>query len=174
MAATIEVTGSLAVSLLWTGKETENRGPTGQYNTITDTGKINYSENFTTGTGAGQTEEFWHDVRILTSGGVEQFDLTSLTQTILGGSVTKTFSKIKTLVVENKSDDADIGISMTGSNTWGEPLAYPTGIIKIHKNSPFIIASYRDGWTVDATNKVFQIHDLDGSGVTYHIATIGN
>jgi hypothetical protein len=167
----VNITGILGASLQWTATETETQ-TTSLNNTIVDSGATSYTYNFTSGTGAGAVNQLWHDIRILPSGGEEEFDLTALTQTVLNGSFSIAFSKVKGFIVKNDSAQ-DITISMTGANSWGEPLAYPTGEIVVPHSGSFLITNVDEGWDVDSSNKTIQIHDVTGSGSQYHISAIG-
>ena len=168
----VNITGVLASSLQWTAVETE-ANTTSTNNTITDSGQIAYTFNLTSGTGDGQVNQLWHDIRVLDTGNTEEFDLQSLTQSVLNGTFTVSFDAVKGLEIKNESDST-IGVSMTGSNPFGEPLAFPTGIIPIPPSGSFKIPdNVKSGWTVDSSNAIFQVHDVDSSGAQYQIAVIG-
>lgn len=180
MALTLSST--LVTSLSWVQTDTQDNNARISDNGSLVVGGVN-GTGFSAGTGYGQVNTLFHDIRTIMSGsGSEQLNLSSLPRSLFGGSYDVSFSggTIKGLVIKNNSagtgvsgvlTNRDLIINGTGANGWSVPFGGATGI-RIKPEAPFLLIN-KEGWTVDASNTMINVQDSVGDGITYEVAIIG-
>jgi hypothetical protein len=135
-------------------------------NSQTETAGLGYSQSLTNGEGSLQANYGVVISGALPSGGKEYLDFRSLTKTVFNADTTIQFSKIKSIVIENRATAYanDITVAASGANALTELFNGGSGNVRV---KPYAVYQYSDpisGVTVDATNKDLRIDDVDGSG----------
>lgn len=144
-------------------------------NSQTETATLNYSQTLENGSGSLQANYGVITSGTLPSGGKEYLDFRSLTKTVFNADTTIQFSKIKSIVIENRSTAYanDITVAASGANALTELFNGGSGNVRV---KPYAVYQYSDpisGVTVDATNKDLRIDDVDGSGVNWRLIVVG-
>lgn len=163
-----QTNGNIQASVSWLQNDTK------KVTTIYDSGAVSINTPFSTGSGVQQINSAWHNQYTLPSGGQISLDLTSLSQTILGETVSKTFTNVKSIIVKNSStiDGAYVRIDATGSYGFTGPFAGQTGRLAIYGQGAGVLAYPKGGWPVSGSLKELQITD-SGYGCTVEIALVG-
>lgn len=164
-------TGTLQISLSWSQQDQEGSNIS---NTVTDAGSYVFNRTWNSGVNNEQINNLFHEVRTLTSGGIQAYDITNLTRTIFSGSFSQGFSSVRCVFIENISSGtgANIVVAATGSNGWTNGFNGGSGGNVVAAKSPFIIANYITGFAVTTTNRFLYLNDL-GSGCTVRIGILG-
>jgi len=144
-------------------------------NSQTETASLNNAQTLTSGSGSLQANYGVIKSGTLPSGGKEYLDFRALNKTIFNADTTIQFSKIKSIVIENRSTDYnnDITVAASGANALTELFNGGSGNVQV---KPYAVYQYSDpisGVTVDATNKDLRIDDVDGSGVNWRLIVVG-
>lgn len=139
-----------------------------------DNDRLDYAEQLLEGNGASQAEAAWHDRdRTLLDGASTTLDLTSLTRTILGDTVTVTLLTVKALLIVNQtSGGGELVVGDAAANEWAEPFTADGDQITVPPDSPLLLANRQTGWQVDDSNRNLKLA-ASGGDVTYSIAIIG-
>ena len=131
------------------------------------------------GTGAGQADKVWHDERIVSSLSNDDLDLTALTTTIFGSTVTINFVKVKAILLVNTSTTSGDELRVGGAGAAGNAFAAPfngdqDAVVEVGADSALLLSNKTDGWTVTAgTGDILRINNPTGNAITYQIAIIG-
>ncbi len=173
MSTTNTLGVTLAASLGWLQNATLTDGTI-----VTDPGNktnFSYSKSTTTGTTVDLADVIWHDQRTLTASSNDDIDLSALTRSIYGSSVASAFVRVKGIYICNTNtvtgDYLRIDSSVTnGFVGW---CVNATSKCEIGPDSVCILASKKDGWTVDGTHKVLRITANSSHTVIYNIAIFG-
>ena len=139
-----------------------------------DNNRLDYAEQVLFGNGTDQAEAAWHiEDQILLDGASITLDLTNLVRTVLGDISTVTFLKIKALLIVNLG--SSVGQLLVGDaveDPWSEPFGADGDQVLVPVDSPMLLASRRDGWAVDASNRNLRLA-ASGGDVDYSIALLG-
>jgi hypothetical protein len=135
---------------------------------------LGYSQSLSNGTGSLEIDYGVVQSGTVGSGETIYFDLDSLEKTVFGASSNISFSKIKGIMVENRSTSYgyDLNIHATGSAAFTEMFNGGSGGLLI---KPYGVHSYLDlisGATVDGSNKEFALEDT-GSGADWTLVVVG-
>jgi len=165
------VTGTLQALLKWNQTEALD------LSSVDDVASINFTVSLANGTGDNQVNELWHDSRSLSAASNDDLDLTALTRTIFGTSVTSSFSILKAILIHNTSttDGDDLYIDSSVSNSIVTPFnASATSKIEIPASSPLVLANVLSGWAVTSgTADILRITNDGAGSVDYKIALLG-
>ena len=146
---------------------------------VSDSAKLEYSVALIDGTAAGQVDKLWHDERTLTAGFAESLDLTNLTNTIFGSTVTINFAKVKAVLVINTSttsgDDLLVGGAGFSGDAWSPPFnGDQSAKVSVPAGSALLLVNKIDGWAVvDGTDDKLRVENTSGNTVVYRIAIVG-
>jgi hypothetical protein len=171
MADTLAV--DLKASLGWLFVESLDLG------TVADNARLEYARSLADGTGADQADRLWHDQRTLAASATENLDLTNLTQTLFGGTVTITFAKIKAILLVNLAtiagEDLAIGGAGAGGNAWSAPFdSDPDAKIIVPADSLVFLVNKKNGWPVtNGSLDILKVANVSGASVSYKIAIVG-
>mgnify|MGYP001594440543 CR=1 FL=1 len=143
--------------------------------TITDPLDRDFTQLLSTGTGANQASNLYHDDRTLTASASENLDLAgSLTN---GFGVTLTFTAIKAMLVRAKSTNTNnVQVGGAASNAWATWVGNSTDIVSVKPGGTLlIIAPDATGFAVTAgTGDILTIANSAGStSVIYEIILLG-
>ena len=146
--------------------------------TISDVGVLGLTKDLPTGSGMNKNNLIYHDQIELPSGVSQRLDLTNLTQSLLSDTFPVNFSGglVNCIVIQNtfSEDNADILVGATGSVGLAEIFNDDdTYEHRIRAGTPWIVADFLNGFSVDEDNKEIQIDDVAGSGVVFDIIIIG-
>lgn len=140
-----------------------------------DAGQLDAGDSLATGTGTDQADLIWHDTRSLASAASDSLDLTALTKTLFGSTVTTNFAKIKGILIRNNSAVAGEYFTVgNGTNPFIGPFGAAAHTVTCHPNGLILFWHPGAGWTVtNTTADVLKIVN-SGAGVnTYSIALAG-
>lgn len=154
-----------------------------------DDSRLEYARQLLDGYETSQAEAVWHsENRTLADGASETFDLTALTRTVLGNTITTTFDRIKAVVIVNLTTGGELLVGDALVNEWASPFGRADDRVKVPADSVLVLSNRRDGWAVGAgahdssssssssgeesQNKNLKI-EADGSEVSYSIAIVG-
>ena len=147
--------------------------------TVSDVSKLAYTASLSDGTDANEVDKLWHDQRILSPTAYEDLDLTSLTNTVFGNTITISFAKVKLVLIINTSttsgDDLLVGGAGSANNAWSAPFnADQDAKIGLPADSTLLLMNKPTGWTVtNSASDKLRIHNPTGNSITYKIALVG-
>lgn len=139
-----------------------------------DDDRLTYDESWIHGPEANQAEAVWHkeDV-VLLEAASETFDLTALTRTVFGDTLTTTLLRIKAIHVVNRSETGGkLLIGGAAANEWSECFGADGDQAEVPLDSTLLLSNRKCGWEVDDTHKNLKI-TASGGDVTYSISIIG-
>jgi hypothetical protein len=96
---------------------------------------------------------------------------------VFGSVLSIGFAKVKALLIVNAATTAGDKLRLDSSvaNGFRTPFAgSAASLLEIGPDSPLLLASKKDGWTVTAgTGDILRIHNPGANPVTYKIAIVG-
>ncbi len=146
--------------------------------TVNDNATLEYSESIVDGTDADKADLLWHDERTVLAAANDDLDLTSLTNTIFGSTVTINFVKVRAILLVNTSTTSGDVLNVGGSGA-GSAFATPfagdaDAKVQVGADSALLLANKKDGWAVTAgTGDILRVNNPGANDVTYRIAIIG-
>lgn len=143
-------------------------------NNARDYGQVTLSYTYSNGTGSGNINQFYDEYNTLASGASRNYDLRSVTGSILGHSVTKTFSKVKSIDIKNYATQSgyNLSINTITASGFGEPFGYPSTVITLQPNSS-IGHNNMFGWNVNSGDCQILINNLGTGALSYEILVLG-
>lgn len=168
MADTLAI--DLRCTLTWLFQE---EGPVA---TISDSSKLEYSRTLEDGTATDQADKLWHTERSLAGGASDDWDLTSLTASLFGGTLTLSLAKVKAVFLVNLSTVAGDLLHLRGaaSNAWFAPFNSASDHVKAPADSCVLLTNRKTGWTVTGGSAdVLRVHNPGGTAVTYRLVIVG-
>lgn len=143
--------------------------------TIRDESAVEYKQGLSDGTALSEADKIWHDQRTLSSAASETLDLSALTQTLFGSTVTIDLAKVKCIFVKNNSINTggELLIGDAASNAFEAPFANTAGgLVEVGPNSPLLLANLLDGWSVGSDVNL-KIANTGSADITYDIVIVG-
>ena len=144
--------------------------------TVGDASQLSYDEQLANGTAADQADLIWSDQRSVAGGGHDDLDLTALTHTIFGSTLTTTLARVKALLIVNTSTTSGDRLRLDSSATngfTGATSGSATSLVEIGPDSACLLASKKDGWSVDSTHKILRIANSTADSISYEIVILG-
>lgn len=146
--------------------------------TVQDSSKLEFEKTLADGTGNDQADLLWHDERTVGTGANDDLDLTALTQSIFGSTVTTVFAKVKAILIKNMNTAAgdELVIDTSVANAFkGWSAASATSKAEIGPGGAFQISAPLAGWTVtNGSNDVIRVSNpAGGTTITYRIVICG-
>tara|TARA_R110002020_G_scaffold360633_5_gene573412 strand:+ start:1082 stop:1597 length:516 start_codon:yes stop_codon:yes gene_type:complete len=139
-------------------------------------GSLTYSQSLTSGTGSTNVNSVYSSFsHSIGAGSGVSLDFTSLSQSIVGGSMSVSMSNLKSIVVHNSSSTTgeDILVRATGSNALTEVFNGGSGNLSVKPSATYMYSDPYTGATVNSSNKNFQIVN-DGTGsISIDIIAVG-
>jgi len=161
----------ISAGLSWLFEETLD------LSTLTDNARLEYSASLTDGSGPGQANRIWHATRSIASGGNDDHDLTALSQTLYGTTVTVGFNKIRALLIVNTSVNSGDTIFLDSSVANAFTSAFhgsTSSQLEIPPDSPLLLVNKVDGWTVTGgTADMLRISNSGSANFSYKIVIVG-
>lgn len=140
--------------------------------TTSDSQSISSTATYSYGTGNFQIDVGVKVTGVLDSGGVQQFDLTSLTKTFLGISSTIALTGVKEVTILNVSSGLGYGFNVVATGAGAATQMFNgSGNYTVNPLGGF---SYGDPWGSFQTinGSIFSLVD-GGSGSNYNIVVLG-
>ena len=144
--------------------------------TVADVSQLAFARSLADGTAAGQADKLWHDRRTIAAGANDDLDLTALTQSLFGGTVTIPLAKVKALLVVNTATAAgeDLEVGGSGGAEWSAPFGAAGDKVKVPADSCLLLVNRVSGWTVtNGAADVLRIRNAGSGGIDYQIAIVG-
>lgn len=133
----------------------------------------NNTQEFTFGTAANQIDQEFHDKRTLAAQTNEDLDFSGDLTNSLGGVVT--FSKIKAIIIVNKSSAADLEISPAAVNGCDLWFGDASDKFTLMPGGLFLITEPATGWaiTADTADLLNISNPTAGESLDYDIVILG-
>lgn len=172
MSVTINTTAQLTITNAWNQVSNDSVNTN---NTVTDAGQLSYQQSYRSGVGSGTVNQTFNQLSTLGSGATGVFDLTNLTQSILGSSVSKAFSSVSSITIKNHSRASgyNINLYVNSASGFGEPFGHPTGVMLLGPLSCRHSNNVNPEFAVDASNREIRVVDA-GSGAIYELVINGH
>ena len=134
-----------------------------------------YSKSLASGTAVDTADRVWADTRTLASAANDDLDLTALTATIFGSTVTVTMAKLKAIYIVHSSTTVGekLNLDTSVANGLTAFTGSATGKVSVGADSVLLLTSKKDGWTIDATHKVLRITNAGSASAVYYIVLLG-
>ena len=165
------VSSSINVTVSYTQTQTQGS------RSLTDTGSLVNTINFTNGSGSGQANDLYHTTGVLASGGRHVFDFAALNTSLFNYDATISFSggSVKVLAIENLSTGvaADIRIATTGSNALTSIFNGGSGNIPIKPAGSYVYTNKYSGIPITSSQRYLYLDDTGGLGASFEILVIG-
>jgi hypothetical protein len=125
-----------------------------------------------TGTGSGQADREFHDVRTLTTGATENLDLAGVLTDPLGAALT--FATVKGLAfVGDAGNTTNLTIG-NGTNPFIGPFGAGTHTHDLRPGGIYMAIAPGTGWTVTAgTGDIIKVTNAAGASATYKVYILG-
>jgi len=144
--------------------------------TVRNAGTLSHQTSLATGTAADKADRIWHDSRTVNAGANDDLDLTALTMSLFGSTVTITLAKLKGIYLVNLNTVAGDVLRFDSSVTNGHTGAFGgsnTAKVECGEDDCLKIGNKKSGWTVDGTHKVLRITNPGSNNINYKIALFG-
>jgi hypothetical protein len=126
------------------------------------------------GTGSGQANQYFADLRTLAGGANEELDLAGVLENRFGQTVT--FANIKFIFIENTATtDSTLAVGGAAANAFINWVGNATDIVNIPGQGVFILGSNARDFDVTAgTGDKLKLENLDGvNSLSYNIIIVG-
>lgn len=147
--------------------------------TLSDVSKLEYTGSLSDGTATNQADKLWHDQRVLSPTSFEDLDLTNLTNTLFGSTITINLARVKVLLIINTSttggDDLLVGGAGNANNAWSAPFnADQDAKIELPADSTLLLTNKPAGWVVTGgSSDILRIDNPTANSITYKIVVVG-
>jgi hypothetical protein len=108
MATTFTLTGALRLVSSWQDDLT--------LTTVTDAATVQRTLSIASGTGAGQADGYWRDVRTVATSATDTIDTTALPLSVFGTSGTLNLATVKLIYVRNQSATVTLTYDIGGTS----------------------------------------------------------
>jgi hypothetical protein len=145
---------------------------------VNDNGKLDYAQSLTDGVSADQADVLFHDQRTVANGASDDLDLTALSQSIYGSSVTFSFAKVKGILIINLSTTASDVLRVGGAGA-GSAFSTPFNSdadaqVEVPADGCLLLVNKKNGWTVTSgTGDVLRIQNPGSASINYRIVIVG-
>ena len=166
----LNTTATLSVDTVFQQQETETNSFDNRQ------GSLGYSQALTSGTGSLNIDAVYNlQSYSIASGAQLSIDFTSVSQAIVGGSMTLSFNNIKSIAINNSATGTgeDISVRATGSNAFTEPFNGQSGNLLVKPSASYIYSDPYTGATVDSSNKNFQITNEGTGTINITLVAVG-
>ena len=166
----VNTTAILSADIVFQQQETDSNSNDNRQ------GSVGYSQSLTSGTGSLQINSVYNvQSGQVDSSGSYPIDFNSLSQSIVGGSMTLSFNNIKSICVTNLSSTTgeDLSVRATGSNSFTAPFNGGSGNILIKPSSSYVYSDPYTGATIDGSNKNLHIYNAGTGTGAFTIVAVG-
>lgn len=142
---------------------------------VSDSSRLQFSRDLADGSDAYQADAIWHaEDQVLAAGQSATFELDMLQQSLFGDVITIPLVTVKAILIVNKSSAAGncLLVGGAGGDEWHGPFGAPGDTVRVMPDSPLVLASTRDGWAVNPSNRRLKIAAVGGAA-TFDVAILG-
>ncbi len=166
----VTTTGNLNATISFVQLDTQN------LSRISDVGSVSVDVSLPDGTGEQEINAIYHLSGVLPSGGSYTIDLLNLPREIFEEEVSVSFTKVRGIIIKNKSEVAghNISVAATGVNSFTDLFNGGSGNFPVFPKYAFNQAKPLDGWTISNSNRYLAILDTSGHGTAYDLCIVGN
>lgn len=164
------LSAQVSASLLWLFQDTLG------LTTIADSSRLEFAAQLNDGSGAGQANLVWHDLRTVTSGANDDLVLSALPQSIFGNTVNLDFAAVKGLLIVNANTATgdELRVGAAPSHAWSAPFGSATDKVRVPTNSCLLLVNQNDGWNVAAGSAdTLRIANPTSDDIQYKIVIVG-
>lgn len=133
---------------------------------VVDSVTIQVPLSFSNGTGPGQADAYWRDVRFVTGGTLDTVDLTALPINVFGGASTLHLASLKLVYVRNLSDAVMLQYGFLGGVS--APDIPPNAAMLWASPTP----SISELWSA-YFDKIEILNPVAATGASYEIVLVG-
>lgn len=108
MSTSLSITGQLRIAASWVDDLTAT--------TVTDSASVAQALSLSTGTGAGQVNGYWRDVRTVATSATDTIDTTALPLSVFGTAGTLNLASVKLIFVRSLSQTVTLTYDIGGAN----------------------------------------------------------
>ncbi len=144
--------------------------------TVGDASQLSYDDQLSNGSAADQANTIWSDQRTVAASGHDDLDLTNLTHTLFGSTLSIDLASVKAILLVNTSTTSNDRLRLDSSvaNACTAPFGgSATSLVEIGADSALLLSSKKDGWTVDSTHKILRVANPSADAITYNIVILG-
>jgi hypothetical protein len=144
--------------------------------TVGDASQLSYDDQLSNGSAADQANTIWSDQRTVAASGHDDLDLTNLTHTLFGSTLSIDLASVKAILLVNTSTTTNDRLRFDSSvaNACTAPFGgSATSLVEIGADSALLLSSKKDGWTVDSTHKILRVANPSADAITYNIVILG-
>ena len=145
--------------------------------TVGDASQLSYDDQLSNGSAADQADTIWSDQRTVAASGHDDLDLTNLTHTLFGSTLTIDLASVKAILLINTSttsnDRLRLGFGPVANACTAPFGGSATSKVEIGADSALLLSSKKDGWTVDSTHKILRVVNPSADSITYSIVILG-
>jgi len=164
---TTTLQSSIAAQLGWTW--TDQVGSSA----IIDSNRFQFRKQLADGVDADEADAVWHvEDEPLAPGASVTFDLDALEQACFGDTITIPLSKVKALLVVNKSASGYLLVGAAAEDEWHAPFGAAGNTVKVMPDSPLLLVHSRDGWNVEPGSTALKIAAIGAESV-FDVAILG-
>jgi len=138
--------------------------------TPTEVLNISKSQTLANGTGANQANQIWSDTRSVAAA-PENLDLAAVLVDAFGDTLT--FTKVKMLMVHNKSTTPGEDLTLSGNFVDNDMLGGADSTIVLGPGGICLLTSPVDGFTVTATTGDILTVDPGAATIAYDVLIVG-
>lgn len=139
-----------------------------------DEDSLSLAQLFEDGNDSGECDAIWHtEDQSLSDGASTTLDLSALTRTVLGSTITTAFLTIKAILIKvTSTTGGELIVGGAAANEWMYPFGAAGDQVSVPIASATLLSNVQWGWAVNTTNKNLKIA-ASGGAVTYSIAILG-
>ena len=108
MSTSLTITGQMRLAASWVDDLTRT--------TVTDSATVNRLLSLANGTGAGQANGYWRDVRTVAGSATDTIDTTALPLSVFGTAGTINLASVKLIYMRNQSATVTLTYDIAGAN----------------------------------------------------------
>lgn len=144
--------------------------------TVGDASQLSYDDQLANGASADEADTIWSDQRTVAAGANDDLDLTNLTHTLFGSTLTIDLAAVKAILLVNTATTSGDTLQLDSSvaNACTAPFGgSATSLVQIGADSALLLSSKKDGWTVDSTHKIVRVTNTSADAIIYSIVVLG-
>ncbi|MCE9555206.1 MAG: hypothetical protein K8T91_17795 [Planctomycetes bacterium] len=147
--------------------------------TVADAARLEYAVNLSDGDGAGEVDALWHGEIELAAAAQQDLDLTNLTMTMFGDTISVDLAAVKAMLIVNTAteagDDLLIGGAGSGGDAWAGPWNNDQDAKQVvAADSAALLVNRLEGWPVTAGSaNVLRIKNNGAGPITARIVIAG-
>ncbi|HEX4000642.1 MAG TPA: hypothetical protein VHX65_18990 [Pirellulales bacterium] len=144
--------------------------------TVGDASQLSYDDQLANGSAADQADTIWSDQRTVAAGTNDDLDLTNLTHSLFGSTLSINLASVKAIFLVNTSTTSGDTLQLDSSvaDACTAPFSgSAASLLQIGADSALLLSSKKDGWAVDSTHKILRVSNTSPDSITYSIVVLG-